>query len=256
MLIAVDAACAEHGPAAGALARPARGLIKWSGPDRSVPRETIMPGNPIKFRCYKCNQLLGVSRSKLGTVVACPKCATELQVPDPEDASASPPGSSSPAPAPIPETTSAFLSALEAGLPVEGSDSRVEIELEPEPELVLEPEPEAEPEPIPRIPPTRAPEPLPPPVLPEPELVPVRSPAQEFGAARNSVRPPAPVEPLVAGIRVEPPSLVSERTPVVRSRDLVLPRAVVAFWSLFVLLALILAFLAGLLSGHYVWRVH
>ncbi len=42
----------------------------------------------------------------------------------------------------------------------------------------------------------------------------------------------------------------------VRARDLVLPRSVVGAWSLFVILALALAFLAGLLAGHYVWRVH
>jgi hypothetical protein len=41
-----------------------------------------------------------------------------------------------------------------------------------------------------------------------------------------------------------------------RARDLVLPRSVVASWSLFVLLAQALAFLAGLLAGHYIWRVH
>src|SRR5262245_41782972 len=121
-----------------------------------------MPGNPIKFRCYKCNQLLGVSRSKVGTVVACPKCAAELLVPDPDEAPAPAPA----APSPVPGTTAAFLSALEAGLPAEGSDIGVEVDLEPEPELelVLEPEPA----PMPRIPPTRAPEPLPP-LVPEPE---------------------------------------------------------------------------------------
>ena len=38
--------------------------------------------NPIKFRCFQCNQLLGVSRSKAGEVVSCPKCAAELIVPE------------------------------------------------------------------------------------------------------------------------------------------------------------------------------
>jgi hypothetical protein len=229
-----------------------------------------MPGNPIKFRCYKCNQLLGVSRSKVGTVVACPKCAAELLVPDPDEAPGSAPAPA--APSPVPGTTAAFLSDLEARLPAERPDLGIDVDLEPEPEpepepeleLQLEPEPEPGPEPMPRIPPTRAPEPLPPLLVPEPEPrpqpqpqpVPVFSPAQEIGAPRNPPRPPAAVESIVAAIQVEPPSLISERSPVVRSRDLVLPRSVVASWSLFVLLALILAFLAGLLAGHYVWRVH
>ena len=32
-----------------------------------------MAGPKIKFRCYQCNQLLGVARSRVGKVVACPK---------------------------------------------------------------------------------------------------------------------------------------------------------------------------------------
>lgn len=42
---------------------------------------------PIRFRCGKCNQLLGISRRKAGTVVRCPSCATELMVPTAEAAS-------------------------------------------------------------------------------------------------------------------------------------------------------------------------
>ncbi|MHC5543793.1 hypothetical protein ACYOEI_36665, partial [Singulisphaera rosea] len=41
-----------------------------------------------------------------------------------------------------------------------------------------------------------------------------------------------------------------------RSRDIVLPRSAVAAWSLFVLIAQGLAFLAGLLAGHFLWKVH
>jgi hypothetical protein len=32
-----------------------------------------------------------------------------------------------------------------------------------------------------------------------------------------------------------------------------MPRSAVVAWSLFVLLALVLAFVAGLLAGHFVW---
>jgi hypothetical protein len=36
---------------------------------------------PIRFRCAYCNQLLGISRRKAGTVVRCPTCAGQVIVP-------------------------------------------------------------------------------------------------------------------------------------------------------------------------------
>jgi DNA-directed RNA polymerase subunit RPC12/RpoP len=39
---------------------------------------------PIRFRCAYCNQLMGISTRKAGTVVRCPKCAGEIIVPLPE----------------------------------------------------------------------------------------------------------------------------------------------------------------------------
>src|SRR5580658_1299088 len=36
---------------------------------------------PIRFRCAYCNQLMGISTRKAGTVVKCPKCAGEIIVP-------------------------------------------------------------------------------------------------------------------------------------------------------------------------------
>ena len=38
---------------------------------------------PIKFRCSNCDKHLGVSRSKAGMLVACPRCKAELVVPEP-----------------------------------------------------------------------------------------------------------------------------------------------------------------------------
>ena len=35
----------------------------------------------LKFRCYRCNQLLAVVPSKAGTIVACPKCQADLLIP-------------------------------------------------------------------------------------------------------------------------------------------------------------------------------
>src|SRR3954464_1402489 len=87
-----------------------------------------MAGVPIKFRCFQCNQLLGVSRSKAGSVVSCPKCATELIIPAPDD------GSAAEAPPPPPaETPPAFLAAIAEGLPVELAEIRLEdIRINPE----------------------------------------------------------------------------------------------------------------------------
>jgi biopolymer transport protein ExbD len=36
---------------------------------------------PIKFRCKSCQQVLSITRRKAGTLVRCPKCGNELQVP-------------------------------------------------------------------------------------------------------------------------------------------------------------------------------
>jgi DNA-directed RNA polymerase subunit RPC12/RpoP len=45
---------------------------------------------PIRFRCVYCNQLLGISRRKAGTVVRCTSCEGQIIVPDePVEAKAS-----------------------------------------------------------------------------------------------------------------------------------------------------------------------
>lgn len=36
---------------------------------------------PIRFRCAYCNQLLGISRRKAGTVIRCPTCTGQVVVP-------------------------------------------------------------------------------------------------------------------------------------------------------------------------------
>jgi len=38
----------------------------------------------LKFRCYRCNQLLGATPNKAGSIVTCPKCSAELLIPIPE----------------------------------------------------------------------------------------------------------------------------------------------------------------------------
>jgi hypothetical protein len=52
---------------------------------------------PIRFRCAYCNQLLGISRRKAGTVVRCPTCAGQVVVPNSDaEVADSNPGSSNP----------------------------------------------------------------------------------------------------------------------------------------------------------------
>jgi hypothetical protein len=53
---------------------------------------------PIRFRCVYCNQLLGISRRKAGTIVRCTSCEGQLIVPEPSDAAA-PAGPPEPPPA-------------------------------------------------------------------------------------------------------------------------------------------------------------
>jgi hypothetical protein len=59
---------------------------------------------PIRFRCVYCNQLLGISRRKAGTIVRCTSCEGQLIVPDPSDPATEAAGSKehTPEPAPVP----------------------------------------------------------------------------------------------------------------------------------------------------------
>ncbi len=60
------------------------------------------------------------------------------------------------------------------------------------------------------------------------------------------VVPPISIEPDA----IRPPSAAEPRS----IREVVLPASVVLAWSLFVLMAVPLAFVAGLMVGHYVWK--
>jgi hypothetical protein len=223
----------------------------------SITRElSVMAGVPVKFRCYRCNTLLGVSRSKIGSVIACVKCGTELVVPDPDEAP--PPDASAPASSPsnLAEPSPSFLSALEAGVPlalqeIHPEDIRIEpgvswtpVDTSPAPvgptTTIAPPEPEP------------APAPKPEPAPPHPEPV----PAPRVSVVPEPPRTAAAPEPAVPTIEVEPVKITRERSTPGRPRDLTIPRSVVAFWSLFVLIAQALGFVAGLLAGHYLWRVH
>ena len=214
-----------------------------------------MPGPKIKFRCYKCGQLLGVASSKAGKVVACPKCATDLVIPELDD---TPTTGDPPATA---ENTPAFLTALDAGVPLDLADLRPE-------DIRVQSGDDWKPLPITLDASRRASAPESPPFLAPLggeadggkdvpfDLEAYPTPLVVQPPPAETLLVPPPVETGVPPIKVEPPSILPERTLAIRSRDLVLPRSVVATWSLFVLVAQALAFLAGLLAGHYLWRVH
>lgn len=227
----------------------------------------------IKFRCYQCNQLLGASRSKVGAVVSCRKCGAELIVPVPSDA---PSGLSSDGegPAIVTESTASAQGSPDSALPADLIDIRPEdIRVEPgfawaAPPVDASPAPPAPAAPIESpggrfveetpVVATGGREPYEPasnphPYVPPPYVPPPSVPPQAAPASTPPVVPAA--EAVLPPIKVEPPRFV-DRSPAPRSRDVMLPRSAVAAWSLFVLMALWLAFVAGLLSGHYLWRVH
>jgi hypothetical protein len=47
---------------------------------------------PIRFRCAYCNQLMGISHRKAGTVVSCPTCSGQIVVPTPAGPAPAAPG--------------------------------------------------------------------------------------------------------------------------------------------------------------------
>ena len=57
-------------------------------------------------------------------------------------------------------------------------------------------------------------------------------------------------------IEIEHPAIVPPGTESRRLREVILPASVVLSWSLFVLFAIALSFVAGLLLGHFVWIAH
>jgi len=215
----------------------------------------FMASVPIRFRCFECNQLLGVSRSKAGTVVSCPKCAAELIVPVPEPEPEEPPssvriGQATMVEVPPPPAQSSPFSGDDLDVAIDFPDIRPE-DIRVRSGVV----PVAPPPIAPRV---TVVEPARPAIVPPP--FPEAARAQTIIEA---VTPPSPAEEIALGPAIqtaqEPLRATAPRravAPPPRSRDLVIPRSVVTAWSLFVLLALGMAFLAGLLAGHYVWRVH
>jgi hypothetical protein len=65
----------------------------------------------------------------------------------------------------------------------------------------------------------------------------------------------APLSPDVPPIEIEPPSLRASARDLPPIREVVLPAGAVLAWSLFGLIGIATSFIAGLMVGHYFWRM-
>jgi len=262
----------------------------------------------LKFRCYRCNQLLAAAPSKAGTVVSCPKCQTDLLIPgaeprakgdrenrakseveppvgtealargeiDPRDrAEAAAILGSSPVP-PQPEPVPSFLGEIAGVMPanladLRPEDLRVEAEFFESLTRVSQASANVDPAPWPALEsftPAVSSEPLSPSVL----FQPVTETPSETGPSQAPLPAPqtvdlvkrpseSPLEPPEVGtlgtqIEIEPPTILPAGTEIRRVSEVVLPASVVLAWSLFVLAGIAMAFVAGLLMGHFLWKTH
>jgi hypothetical protein len=240
-----------------------------------------MAADRLKFRCYRCTQLLAVAPSKAGSIVACPKCKTELLIPSadpgpsvwPKDPAPPEPRSNGPS---VPNEPTPFIPPELLDLRPE--DIRIEASLfesletaratEPAPaeerhlSEVLS-SPVATSAPSPPLP-ADAPSPSfpfidPGPIPDRPSIRPIDRPSPPLRITLPPAIPePAPVAPAnealpISAIDLDPPTISRPSAEKRTIREVVLPASVVLAWSLFVLFALGIAFIAGLLVGHFLW---
>ena len=234
----------------------------------------------LKFRCYRCNQLLGASSRRVGTVTSCPRCRAELEVPRPDE-----PATSAEADSPSPSSSratrssadvrgtsaaaSTFIEDIAAAIPDElaalrPEDIRVEAEFANrfvrtrEPAVpVLPARVEAPPEPdaqsVEALQTSQSAHPVQLPrrveTLPHAPVLPDSPPV-----AAGQGQPTTPIDAPLPRIQVEPPSILPPGREVRPASEVVLQPATVLAWSLLVLMAMPMAFLAGLLLGHFVWK--
>jgi hypothetical protein len=239
----------------------------------------------LKFRCYRCNQLLASAPAKAGTVVTCPKCKAELQVPAPEpsvfaeiaprEPAAGTSGRAAATEAPSkPPPVPAYLQEIAAALPAEVADLRPEdLRVEAEffesltrtPERPPEPEPYASYGPGPNAPfPILDPQPAPAVEIPPVQFAVASQPRGEFTVEPSALQAasgpanatPAGAHPDAPPIQIEPPTILPPGTEIRPIREVVLPASVVLTWSLFGLIGIATSFLAGLFIGHYFWVMH
>ena len=237
-----------------------------------------LAGERLKFRCYQCNQLLASAPGKAGSIVSCPRCKADLVVPAPE----------SPAPA-DPESSSvgkmsgrgADAHAAEADRPrrprrnrgghprrpdrspARGPAGRSRVFPEPHPRARSPQGSRAGPlgraEPAAAYPRSRRAFPRHRPFSPaiETPAAPAARPEPRHAAALGgpdsaAARPGKPRCPADRDRAPFHPPPNGEFHPV---REVVLPASAVLAWSLFGLIGIATSFIAGLMVGHYFWRM-
>jgi hypothetical protein len=267
----------------------------------------------LKFRCYRCNQLLGATPNKAGSVVTCPKCSAELLIPVPELGSeidtrnpappatkvrsearpkvlpefTAPPESAGTATAalaePSPAQSPAYGDELAAVLPpdlidLKPEDLRVEAEFFESLTRQSYAPVVREPAPWPRAdsvvpsfesenfasPLSITTTPLPASATLPPAPVVSAYLTETVDLAPLPAEPPpkmpksAPAEAALVGtaIEIEHPTILPPGSEIRRVSEVVLPASVVLSWSLLALLGIAMSFVAGLLMGHFLWKVH
>jgi len=238
-----------------------------------------MAEGPLKFRCYQCNQLLGVPPKRAGSVIACPRCGTELLVPRPEterEPEPEPTLAEQLARGPVPAGRSrsrgsapdaepagsdagsipSFMSELGTAIPedlvaLRPEDIRVEAEFA---DLVVTTN---EPTSL-TSEPASAPEPggfSSEPISAETLLAEV-TPVSRFSTQTAAEQPSVDAAPgtVLPEISIEPPSILPTNRQTGPVREVLIQPAVLLVWSMIVLLSLPMAFIAGLLIGHFLWR--
>jgi hypothetical protein len=238
----------------------------------------------LKFRCYQCNQLLASLPSKAGSIVSCPRCKADLVVPAVDSPAAADPegsavgttsGRAEATLTPAKPTALVGLDEMAAAIPADLIDLRPEdlrVEAEFFQSLTRAPGPSNQPEPAPWA--TQGPAaPFPGvdtgfPAAQASSLPAIETPASQFSpTARRSEIPSAfpslapsppllaPASPVVPPIEIEPPSLLPPNREFHPVREVVLPASAVLVWSLFGLIGIATSFIAGLMVGHYFWRM-
>ena len=80
--------------------------------------------------------------------------------------------------------------------------------------------------------------------------------AAETPAPATPAQGPPEAAVLGAAIEIDQPRIMPAGAEFRRVTEVVLPASVVVAWSLFALLGIGLSFVAGLLMGHFIWKVH
>ncbi len=197
----------------------------------------------IRFRCYRCNKLLGTSPSRAGKTTTCPNCKAELIVPEPEDSEKSA----------LAEATRSLVPDLDDAPRVVERDREPDASPPHDPSFSWEELDTA----IFQVPGGPAPIDLPisfapPGPNPEPEPQPSAEPPP---APPPIVQPPPspPAAAAVPEIAVETGPIVVDRPRRRRPGEVVLTQSVITSWAVFMLLALGISFVAGVVVGHFVW---